>query len=50
MGRDVDHTVSTGEDRRRFRDMIRRCLDALAAMLREAQFEFERPMTAWRSS
>ncbi len=45
MGRDVDHTVFTREDRRRFRDKIRRCLDALAAMLRDAQFEFERPMT-----
>jgi hypothetical protein len=45
MGRDVDHIVFTREDRRRFRDKIKRCLDALAAMLRDAQFEFDRPMT-----
>ncbi|WP_300009451.1 glutamate-cysteine ligase family protein [Pseudonocardia sp.] len=45
MGRDVEHTVFTREDRRRFRDKIRRCLDALDAMLRDAQFEFERPLT-----
>lgn len=45
MGRDVDHIAFTREDRRRFRDKIRRCLDALGAMLRDAQFEFERPMT-----
>ena len=45
MGRDVDHIVFTREDRRLFRDKIRRCLDALAAMLRDAQFDFERPMT-----
>jgi Glutamate-cysteine ligase family 2(GCS2) len=45
MGRDVDHIVFTREDRRRFRDKIRDCLDALAAMLRDSQFEFDRPMT-----
>jgi len=45
MGRDVDHRVFSREDRRRFRDKIRRSLDALTVMLREAQFDFERPMT-----
>jgi hypothetical protein len=45
MGREVDHVVFTREDRRRFRDKMRRCLDALAAMLRESQFDVERPLT-----
>ena len=45
MGRDVEHKVFTREDRREFRDKIRRCLDALAQMLRESRFDFERPMT-----
>jgi hypothetical protein len=45
MGRNVAHKVFTREDRRRFRDKMRCCLDALAEMLRESQFDFERPMT-----
>ncbi|SHK63820.1 hypothetical protein SAMN05443637_109114 [Pseudonocardia thermophila] len=45
MGRDVDHREFTRADRRRFRDKIRRSLDALTVMLREAKFDFERPMT-----
>ena len=45
MGRDVEHVVFTREDRRRFRDKHRRCLDVLAQMLAESQFDFERPMT-----
>ncbi|MEJ3657508.1 glutamate--cysteine ligase [Actinomycetes bacterium KLBMP 9759] len=45
MGRDVEHMVFTREDRRRFRDRIRQSLDALTQMLRESQFEFERPLT-----
>jgi hypothetical protein len=45
VGRDVQHMVFSREDRRRFRDKMRRCLDALAGMLRESQFDFERPMT-----
>jgi gamma-glutamyl:cysteine ligase YbdK (ATP-grasp superfamily) len=31
------------EDRRRYREKVRRCLDALARMLQESQFDFERP-------
>ncbi|MDN5859845.1 MAG: glutamate-cysteine ligase family protein [Pseudonocardia sp.] len=45
MGRDVGRRVFSRADRRRFRDKIRRSVDALSAMLREAQFDFERPMT-----
>ena len=45
MGRDVERVVFTREDRRRFRDKHRSCLDVLAQMLAESQFDFERPMT-----
>jgi gamma-glutamyl:cysteine ligase YbdK (ATP-grasp superfamily) len=45
MGRDVARMVFTREDRRLFREKIRRCLDALTQMLRESQFDFERPLT-----
>ena len=45
MGRDVEHVVFTREDRRLFRDKLRRCLDVLAQMLGESQFDFDRPMT-----
>ncbi|WP_131741499.1 glutamate--cysteine ligase [Actinomadura roseirufa] len=43
MGRDVASATISGEDRRRYRDKVRRCLDVLARMLGESQFEFERP-------
>ncbi|MFG1998471.1 glutamate--cysteine ligase [Spirillospora sp. NPDC048911] len=43
MGRDVSAVAISGEDRRRYRDKVRRCLDVLARMLSESQFEFERP-------
>jgi hypothetical protein len=45
MGRDVAQTVFSREDRQRFREKHRRCLDALAQMLRESKFDFERPLT-----
>jgi len=45
MGRDVASTVFTREDRQRYREKIRGCLDAFARMLRESQFDFERPLT-----
>ena len=45
MGREVEHVVFTREDRRLFRNKLRRCLDALAQMLAESQFDFDRPMT-----
>jgi len=43
MGRDVAAVSISGEDRRRYRDKVHRCLDVLARMLGESQFEFERP-------
>src|SRR4051812_11565787 len=43
MGRDVAAIAISGEDRRRYRAKARRCLDVLARMLAESQFEFERP-------
>ena len=44
MGKDVDATVFTREDRQRFRQKVRRCLDTFARMLAESRFDFERPM------
>ncbi|MBA9001790.1 MULTISPECIES: glutamate--cysteine ligase [Thermomonospora] len=43
MGKDVPRFAISGEDRRRYRDKVRRNLDVLARMLRESQFEFHRP-------
>ncbi len=43
MGRDVASVTISGEDRRRYREKVRRCLDVLARMLGESQFDFERP-------
>ncbi|MBB4939712.1 hypothetical protein FHR32_004017 [Streptosporangium album] len=43
MGRDVPAMVFSREDRRRYRDKVRRCLDVLAQMLRESRFDSDRP-------
>ncbi|HEV7936184.1 MAG TPA: glutamate-cysteine ligase family protein [Actinomadura sp.] len=43
MGRDVTPISVGRDDRRRYRDKVRRCLDVLARMLQESQFEFDRP-------
>nr|BFE86399.1 hypothetical protein GCM10020093_090000 [Planobispora longispora] len=43
MGRDVPAMVFSREDRRRYRDKIRQCLDVLAQMLRDSRFDFESP-------
>ena len=45
MGEEVDRHAFTREDRARYRQKIRRSLDVFATMLREARFEFERPLT-----
>jgi gamma-glutamyl:cysteine ligase YbdK (ATP-grasp superfamily) len=44
MGRDIQAIKITGEDRRKYRDKVRRSLDAFARMLRERLFE-EHPST-----
>ncbi|WP_214109440.1 glutamate-cysteine ligase family protein [Acrocarpospora catenulata] len=44
MGRDVPAVTFSREDRRRYRDKIRRSLDVLAEMLRESRFEPERSL------
>ncbi len=43
MGRDIPALVFTREDRRRYREKVRRCLEVLARMLRESRFDFDRP-------
>ena len=45
MGEDVESTEFTGQDRQRYREKVRRCLDVFARMLTESKFDFERPMT-----
>jgi hypothetical protein len=45
MGQDVDTTEFSREDRQRYRQKVRRCLDVFARMLSESRFDFERPMT-----
>jgi len=39
MGREIQALTISGEDRRKYRDKVRRSLDALARMLRERWFE-----------
>src|ERR1700678_1156921 len=41
MGREIQALIISGEDRRKYRDKVRRSLDALARMLREQWFETE---------
>ena len=45
MGKDVAHTEFSREDRTRYRQKVRRCLDVFERMLAQSQFDFERPMT-----
>ncbi len=45
MGEDVAQRVFTRDDRQRYRDKVRRCLDVFERMLRESRFDFARPMT-----
>src|SRR6476619_7743329 len=45
MGQDVERKEFTREDRTRYREKVRTCLDVFARMLRGSQFDFERPMT-----
>src|SRR6184192_3771396 len=45
MGEDVRQLTFTREDRQRYREKLRRCLDVFARMLAESKFDFERPLT-----
>ena len=41
MGEEVTVTVFTREDRQRYRDKVKRCLDVFARMLAESRFDTE---------
>jgi hypothetical protein len=45
MGEKVGLTGFDREDRQRYRQKVRRCLDVFARMLSQSRFDFERPMT-----
>jgi glutamate-cysteine ligase len=45
MGEDVEHTTFDRQDRQRYREKLRTCLDVFARMLGESKFDFERPLT-----
>lgn len=45
MGQQVDRQEFSREDRTRYREKVRQCLDVFARMLREARFDVDRPMT-----
>ncbi len=45
MGQEVERREFTRDDRRRYREKVRTCLDVFARMLRESRFEVDRPMT-----
>jgi hypothetical protein len=45
MGEDVDSREFTRQDRQRYREKLRSCLDVFARMLGESKFDFERPLT-----
>src|SRR3954462_6260441 len=45
MGDDVVSTAYTREQRQRYREKVRQCLDVFERMLAESSFEFERPLT-----
>jgi hypothetical protein len=45
MGKDVALTTFSREDRQRYRQKVRRCLDVFAMMLRDSRFDGDRPMT-----
>src|SRR3954452_17936785 len=45
MGEEVAQQEFTREDRTRYREKVRRCLDLFARMLREARFDTDDPMT-----
>jgi len=45
MGQDIERKEFNREDRTRYREKVRTCLDVFARMLRGSRFDFEHPMT-----
>ena len=45
MGEEVEQQEFSREDRTRYREKVRRCLDVFARMLRESRFDADDPMT-----
>jgi hypothetical protein len=45
MGQEVAQQEFSREDRTRYREKVRRCLDVFARMLRESRFDADNPMT-----
>ena len=45
MGRDVSQSIYSREDRVRYRQKVRRCLDVFALMLDDFGFDTDRPTT-----
>jgi gamma-glutamyl:cysteine ligase YbdK (ATP-grasp superfamily) len=45
VGEDVETRQFTRQDRQRYREKLRTCLDVFARMLGESKFDFERPLT-----
>src|SRR3954467_9702592 len=45
MGEDVAARNFSREDRQRYREKLRACLDVFGRMLSESKFDFERPLT-----
>ncbi|MGZ4444396.1 MAG: glutamate-cysteine ligase family protein [Nocardioidaceae bacterium] len=45
MGEEVDQQEFSREDRTRYREKVRRCLDVFARMLRESRFDVDQPKT-----
>ena len=45
MGEEVAHQEFSREDRTRYREKVRRCLDVFARMLKESRFDIDAPMT-----
>jgi gamma-glutamyl:cysteine ligase YbdK (ATP-grasp superfamily) len=45
MGQEVESRTFSRDDRRQYREKVRRCLDVFARMLAESRFESEHPMS-----
>jgi hypothetical protein len=45
MGEDVESREFSRQDRQKYREKLRSCLDVFARMLGESKFDFERPLT-----